>query len=251
MNGLIALVGSGEYLPVMNDVDRYLLASLNVKTPHVVCLPTAAGQEGDDTINRWIRMGVDHFQKLGAEAQALRIIDKASADDAQYVPALESADLIYFSGGNPQYLYETLQGTRAWDAMQKAWGAGAVYAGCSAGAMILGREVPDFRMAGLRSIKAFAAVPARYIMPHFDAIPSVWKPFILMLRKRLRKGERMIGIDENTALVGTLNPARFSEKSNEASGVNGEWKVMGQGKVQVFTRAGGEAYENGQSLSLT
>ncbi len=25
MNGLIALVGAGEYLPVMEDVDRYLL----------------------------------------------------------------------------------------------------------------------------------------------------------------------------------------------------------------------------------
>ena len=27
MNGLIALLGSGEYLPVMDDVDRYLLAN--------------------------------------------------------------------------------------------------------------------------------------------------------------------------------------------------------------------------------
>ena len=29
MNGLIALVGAGEYLPVMNEVDRHLLASVN------------------------------------------------------------------------------------------------------------------------------------------------------------------------------------------------------------------------------
>ena len=44
MKGLITLVGAGEYLPVMEDVDRYLLDTVNVKTPHVVCLPTAAGQ---------------------------------------------------------------------------------------------------------------------------------------------------------------------------------------------------------------
>ena len=45
MNGLINLVGSGEYLPVMKDVDRYLLDSLNLngRKPRVVCLPTAAG----------------------------------------------------------------------------------------------------------------------------------------------------------------------------------------------------------------
>ena len=52
MNGLIALVGAGEYLPVMEDVDRYLLSSVNSKMPRVVCLPTAAGQEGDDSVNR-------------------------------------------------------------------------------------------------------------------------------------------------------------------------------------------------------
>ncbi len=48
MNGLIALVGSGEYLPVMEDVDRYLLDSLNLngRKPRVVCLPTAAGRKG-------------------------------------------------------------------------------------------------------------------------------------------------------------------------------------------------------------
>jgi len=236
MNGLIALVGSGEYLPVMEDVDRYLLASLNVRTPHVVCMPTAAGQESDESINRWSRMGAEHFQKLGAEVNALRIVDKASANDAQHESLLENADLIYFSGGNPQYLYETMQGSRAWTAMQKAWSNGAVYAGCSAGAMILGGEIPDFRMAGLRSIEAFATMPAKFIMPHFDAIPAIWKPFILMLRKRLKNGERMIGIDENTALVGRLG---------------GEWKVMGQSKVHVFVHNDNLTYANGQALSFS
>src|SRR5258708_38250732 len=106
MNGLIALVGAGEYLPVMNDVDRYLLDSVQVngRAPRVVCLPTAAGPEGDDVIQRWSGMGMKHFQNLGADVQALRIIDRASADDPQFESALVSADLIYFSGGNPLYL---------------------------------------------------------------------------------------------------------------------------------------------------
>src|SRR5215204_23560 len=167
MNGLIALVGSGEYLAVMNDVDRHVLSSLNVKIPRVVCLPTAAGQEGDESVGRWSRMGEEHFKKLGAEVTALRIIDKASANDEQYVSALESADLIYFSGGNPQYLYETMNGSRAWSAMQKAWSNGAAYAGCSAGAMILSKRIPSFRLAGTNA--GFGIVPAQFIIPHFDA----------------------------------------------------------------------------------
>jgi cyanophycinase len=233
MNGLIALVGSGEYLAVMNDVDRYLLASLNVKIPRVVCLPTAAGQEGDESVRRWSRMGVEHFKKLGAEVNALPIIDKASANDEQYVPILESADLIYFSGGNPQHLFTTLNGSLAWSVMQKAWNNGAVYAGCSAGAMILSKRIPSFRLAGMGD--GFGIVPAEFIIPHFDAFPTMIKPVVFALKTQLKKGERMIGVDEETALVGQLG---------------GEWKVLGQGKVHVFTHAGSQIYESGQTLLL-
>ena len=107
MNGLITLVGAGEYLPVMEEVDNYLLKSLNVGTPHVVCLPTAAGEEGDESINRWSRMGVDHFKRLGADVTALPIVDRASADDEQFISALENADLIYFSGGKDKVVTNT------------------------------------------------------------------------------------------------------------------------------------------------
>src|SRR5919109_1103914 len=140
MNGLINLVGSGEYLPVMQDVDRYLLDSLalNGRRPHVACLPTAAGREGDSSVNRWLNMGIQHFQNLGAEVTPVRITDRDSANDSQWEFVLENADLIYFSGGDPGYLYETLKESCAWSAAQRAWQRGAIYAGCSAGAMILG-----------------------------------------------------------------------------------------------------------------
>lgn len=233
MNGLIALVGSGEYLAVMNEVDRYLLASLHVQTPRVVCLPTAAGQEGDESVNRWSRMGVEHFTKLGADVTALPIIDKASANNEQYTSTLENANFIYFSGGNPQYLYETMNGSRAWSAMQKAWSNGAVYAGCSAGAMILSKRIPSFRLAGTN--EGFGVVPAQFILPHFDAVPIMFKPLTLALKAQLKKGERMIGVDEETALVGQLG---------------GEWKVLGQSKVHVFTHEGSQTYESGQTLLL-
>src|SRR5512135_2172443 len=98
MKGLIALLGSGEYLPVMNDVDRRLLASVPTdgRKPQVVCLPTAAGEEGDDSVGRWLRMGQEHFEALGAVVHPLPVIDRASADDPQYEALLEAADLIYF-----------------------------------------------------------------------------------------------------------------------------------------------------------
>jgi cyanophycinase len=127
MNGLINLVGSGEYLPVMKDVDCYLLDSLglNGRKARVACMPTAAGREGDSSVNRWLTMGVQHFTSLGAEVSPVRIIDRDSANDPQWEPILENADLIYFSGGDPGYLYETMKDSRAWNAAQRAWDRGA------------------------------------------------------------------------------------------------------------------------------
>ena len=235
MNGLITLVGSGEYLPVMEEVDRHLLDSLklNGRKPRVACLPTAAGREGDGSVNRWLNMGVAHFEKIGAEVYPLRIIDRESADDTQWESTLENADLIYFSGGDPGYLHETMDGSRAWFAATRAWERGAIYAGCSAGAMILAKQMPRFRLGQTQT--GFGIVPAQFILPHFDAMPIVFKPLTLALRTQLKDGQRMIGVDEDTALVGTLG---------------GEWKVMGQSKVHIFTRSSEQVYENGQTLTL-
>lgn len=235
MNGLIALVGSGEYLPVMEDVDRYLLTCLNLngRIPRVVCLPTAAGKEGSDTVNRWSNMGLQHFRKLGADVIALPVVDQESANNEEYVSVLEAADLIYFSGGNPSYLYETMKDSRAWNAAQRAWARGGVYAGCSAGAMILANRIPSFRIMGTQ--EGFGIIPAEYIVPHFDAIPAIWKPMISVLNKQLKAGQRMIGVDEDTALIGSLQ---------------GEWTVMGRSEVHVFTRAGKKTYRAGDLVPL-
>ncbi|OIN94848.1 MAG: hypothetical protein COS37_07135 [Anaerolineae bacterium CG03_land_8_20_14_0_80_58_20] len=237
MNGLIALLGSGEYLPVMDGVDKFLLANCgaNGHTPRVVCLPTAAGREGEGSWGNWMKMGEEHFKRLGADVQSLPIIDRASADDPQFESALESANLVYFSGGDPNYLYKTMNGSRAWQAAQKAWARGAAYAGCSAGAMILGKSMPDFRRAGLGTRQGFGLVPAAFILPHFDAIPVIRKPFIFALRRQLDDGESLLGIDEETALIGRLGDA---------------WRVHGRQTVSRFTRAGEQVFAAGQEVNL-
>jgi cyanophycinase len=178
-------------------------------------------------------MGVSHFEKLGAEARALRIIDRESADNPQWESALESADLVYFSGGDPGYLHETMDGSRAWNAAMRAWERGAVYAGCSAGAMILAKRIPRFRIAQTQT--GFGIVPADFIIPHFDAIPAMFKPLTFTLRRQLADGGRLVGVDEDTALVGRLG---------------GEWRVMGRGNVHVFTKQEEKAYKNNEVVLL-
>jgi cyanophycinase len=237
MNGLIALLGSGEYLSVMDDVDRYLLENCGAvgRKPRVVCLPTAAGREGDASVARWSKMGVEHFIHLGADVQAVPVIDAESANDLNHASAVEDADLIYFSGGDPGYLHRTMKDSLVWQAAEKAWDRGAAYAGCSAGAMILGREIPDFRSLGMRSYSAFGIVPVAFVMPHFDAIPLFGKPLVSSLRNRLKEGEVMIGVDENTAIIGKFNE---------------DWIVFGQAKAHVFTRKESTSYAAGEKFSL-
>jgi len=237
MNGLIALLGSGEYLPVMDDVDRYLLtfSSVNGNRPRVVCLPTAAGREGYESVSRWSRMGVEHFTRLNADVQAVHIIDRDSANDMRWDAVLENADLIYFSGGDPGYLLQTMKGSRAWKAAQKAWSRGAAFAGCSAGAMILGTRIPDIRKLGVASIAGFGIMPATFIVPHFDAIPAVWKPVIAAIRSRLKPGEILLGIEEDTALVGKLGE---------------KWRVMGKSQVHVFSKKESMSFRVGEEVNF-
>ena len=237
MNGYIALLGSGEYLPVMDEVDTFLLANCGAegRKPRVVCLPTAAGDEGPKSVNRWSEMGVEHFTRLGADVRAVPVIDAKSANDLDHASAVEEADLVYFSGGDPNYLYRTMNHSLVWQAAQKAWARGAIYAGCSAGAMILSREMPDFRALGIRSMAAFGIIPAASIMPHINVLPIFGKPLIATLRRRLYDGEVMLGIDEDTAAVGKLNE---------------DWTVMGKSKVHVFTKDDIKTYTAGEKFSL-
>lgn len=80
----------------MDDVDRYLLANCGAdsgRKPRVVCLPTAAGREGDTSVSRWSKMGVDHFTRLGVDVKAVPVIDAESANDLNYASVVEDADL--------------------------------------------------------------------------------------------------------------------------------------------------------------
>ena len=180
-------------------------------------------------------MGLEHFTRLEADVQAVPVIDEKSANDLNHASAVGDADLIYFSGGDPSYLYRTMKNSLVWEAAQKAWARGAVYAGCSAGAMILGREMPDFRAMGIRSTAAFGIISVASVMPHFNAIPLFGKPLVATLRRRLTEGEIMIGIDEDTAIVG---------KANE------EWAVMGKAKAHIFTKTESTSYAAGEKFSL-
>lgn len=131
------------------------------------------------------------------------------------------------------YLYETMKDSLVWKSAMKVFERGGVYAGCSAGAMILGKEIPNFRTLGIRSMSVFGFVRA-VVIPHFDANPIFFKPIISAARRRLKENELMVGVDEDTAMVGISN----------------EWTVMGKAGVHVFTRHASKSYVVGEKFNL-
>lgn len=73
MTGTLALVGAGEFLEAMNPVDRALLERAGGQ--RVVVLPTASAPDGPGVPGRWASMGVEHFNRLGAQTEAIMALD--------------------------------------------------------------------------------------------------------------------------------------------------------------------------------
>lgn len=218
---MIALVGSGEYLPPIEPVDRDLISRLQ-KPPRVICLPTAAGNEGPERIAYWSNLGIDHFTRLGASVRALPVIDRDSANDNDFAETIASANFVYLSGGKPAYLYETLEDSLAWEAILSVLKADGIVSGCSAGAMIMGEMF--FAFSGWKT--GFNFLTGTTIIPHFDGIPDRRRDAIC---SQVPEGLTVLGIDGNTALIQNKN----------------QYEVLGSGGVTVWGETGKTRYTHG------
>jgi cyanophycinase len=218
---MLALVGSGEYLPDVDTIDQTLMNRLT-EPARVVCLPTAAGQEGESSVRYWMEKGVAHFTRLGVAVTAVPIIDVQSAQEPMHVETIRQANFVYLSGGNPGYLYKTLHGSPVWEAIMAVHQNGGIVAGCSAGAMVMGARI----MGPGNNKPGFGLLPNTVIIPHFDEIPGILSR---VLRFFNGQNMTMIGIDGSTALVVE----------------NGRYEVLGKNQVTIYSTKGTNQYPAG------
>jgi cyanophycinase len=187
----------------MSAFDAELLASTGRARPRVVVVPTASYPDGEEVFQRWATMGVDHFAALGAEVEPVFVRDRAEADDPAAAQAIGEADLIYLSGGKPGYLRSALAGSAVGAALAVAHDRGAILAGCSAGAMVLAGHAFDFRVRllpwPLRWVRGLGFAPGVSVVPHYDAWPE---PMSALVALQAPRGSVVLGIDEETAVVG-------------------------------------------------
>ena len=231
VSGPLGLVGSGEFTPATEAVD---VALLDGRAQRVVFLPTAAAQEGTERTAYWVDLGRAHYQHLGVEATPLMVLDREQADTVAAAAVVEGAGLIYMSGGDPTYLARTLVGTRVGDAIRDAWQSGAAVAGCSAGAIALAEIVPDIRRRGGVAVPGLGLARGMAVLPHFDQIDR-WRPgATASVVASTPPGVHVIGIDEDTAMVG--GPT--------------DWRVMGRGSVWILDTPGERTrFSDGEAFS--
>jgi cyanophycinase len=215
MHGPVALVGSGEFLDVMRPVDELLLDG---RAQRAVFLPTAAAEEGDERVGYWLDLGTRHFASMGVEPVPLAVLDRSDAQRQDLADLVAGAGLVYLSGGNPGYLADTLRSTRVWQAVVDAWLGGSALAGCSAGACALSAVSDDFRRPGRFTGLGLGVVPHVATIPHFDRFDSIAPDIARSLVASVPDLVTVVGIDEDTALVGGLE--RWT-----VEGRQGVWRI--------------------------
>ena len=229
MNGPLALVGGGEFLPPLLELDQALLSEAGTTRVHAVL--AAAARQGPA---RALETARKHFARLDATVEASEAVTPAQANRPEVADAARAARFIYLVGGDPGHRVKTLWGSTLWNAILDSWAAGGSLAGSSAGAMVMGgwcltrAAWPDPTVR--RFQPGLNLVPGLAIVPHLDESGRRWLPSVL---ESAPPEAIVVGIDSVTAAVWRA-PA---------------WQVEGAGIVERFTGSE-QAASPGQGIEL-
>lgn len=227
--GHVLLQGGSEFSGSMRTSDLRALTLAGGNDAPTVIIPAAAAPDGNH--QRAGKNGRKWFNRLGAgQVQVLPLINRASAEDDAMIAQLQCSKFIFFLGGFPGYLMQTMVATRAWHAIIDAYWAGAVVAGSSAGAMVLCEHLydPDEK----KVVDGLNMVGGCCLLPHHNTFGQAWA---LKLQKELPH-VTLIGIDEETGAID--------------DGPQGRWTVYGGGGVTLYRNQKTEYYQAGDLFSL-
>jgi cyanophycinase len=215
--GAIALVGSGEYLVQMQELETELLhrAISRGKRNTFVQIPTASSHEGDGSREKWKRLGQEQSDRIGSECIYLPIHEREDAFNPDFVDAIKDAGLIYFSGGDPHRVAQIFNGSPLWSEIVTEWKTGTSLAGCSAGAMAFGGTIMGIRKS--HHSEGLGLLTGIEVIPHYDKMLGWLPDRVTAFIANTFSDATLLGIDENTALVHT-----------------DAWRKFGRGNVHIL-----------------
>jgi cyanophycinase len=172
--------------------------------------------------------GVRHFSSLGGDASRLMVLNKGQADDAAFIQPSRGAGVVYFTGGSPDHLLATIRESELLRTILEAVEGGAVLAGSSAGAMVMGSLMR--RPGGGQWVEALGIVPGVAVLPHHEGRDPAETSRQLI--REAPAGLTVLGVDARTGCLGRP----------------GSWRVVGSGKVTVYRGAEWAVFGAGQRL---
>ena len=244
----LTLVGSGEFTKSMDETDIFLLElaknNFNITNQEIVkvaIIPTAAGQEKD--YSKWIEKGIQHFKNLGASPIGFDLLTKKDAENKKFIEKIKTCQIIYFSGGDPGYLFYSLYETEFWATIYNLYKNGAILCGSSAGAMVMGEYVFSNVYEAFESQKdpiwekGFDFIPFS-VIPHYDYVLKQEKNNFKRVLDKTSKNIRqnLLCINEDTAL--TINNEKMAEVTGKGIVYlikNGKEKIYTEGKKFLIT----------------
>jgi cyanophycinase len=234
-----ALLGSGEFEPWSDEVDRWILEHSGTPDGPILILPTASAPEGDSVFARWGDMGMTHFTATGIRAELIPLRSRADSERPELVAKLESAAAAYFSGGNPLYIVETLEGTTFGRLLLERMDSGLVYAGCSAGISCLGELAPDSSAEDptVRDVwrPGLRIFPQAILAPHWDMLDMYVHGLSRFIVDAVPAGWRLLAVDEHTAVLGDGTDWTVAGLGHGRLLEDGAWRAWSAG--QRFTAA--------------
>jgi len=214
-SGHLVIVGGG------GTPDRVMARAIELaggSSARGVILPQASSrpEAGEESVVFWREKGL-------ADVRSVDLADPAAAR-----AAIETADFIWFPGGDQSRLLEAVDTAEVGDAIRARYWAGAVVGGTSAGAavmsprMIVGGDTADLtvvRRGSVEMVDGFGLLPGTIVDQHF----LVRRRFNRLLSAVVERPDLVgIGIDERTAIVVSFP----------------SFEVMGEGGVLVLDARG-------------
>jgi cyanophycinase len=232
----MALLGAGEFDPWSEVVDRWALEGGG--DGRFVILPTASAPEGDETFDTWAAKGLEHFGGLGIAAEVLALKTREDARDGELIERIRGASAVYFSGGNPYYLAETLKGTDFWAALVEELARGTTYIGCSAGVAALTEKTYDAGVGDLRSDEVWKPglgfVRGMLFAPHWNTVDQWFPGATRFIASSVPPGDVLVAQDEDTAMIGDGNA----------------WSVVGEAAIHVLRDGAWTDHAAGDAFTL-
>jgi len=219
---MIAVTGSGEFLPTIKNVDNVLISHIN--NPYVLTFSTAAGKENEERQEYWENLANIHFKSLNVRHKHIKARNKEEIMNNDVLYEISKSNFVYFSGGNPQHLFNSINNKKFINELLRIKKEG-ILAGCSAGSMVMGERM--IKGKGLNLIKN------SIVIPHYGESYYSW---ITNTIKILNKGKyKLICLEKDTYFV-----------MDES-----EIKIIGKNNIHIIYKKDHQTFSDGETLDLS